>query len=266
MTFRLLTLNIQNGQPWDPLDPDRPGEDIASVSRFLLEQEADILCLQEVERGYDGGVQVEPPPNFMALRTSLAGYDGVFAYPLRNKCEIPFGLGLAIFSKTPLKDFERVDLPAAPIEFEFAGKKRFASSRLLISARTHIGGGEVRIFNTHLQAFFMVGSSSDEHHAQRDLVEARLRVGTGPAILAGDMNSAPEERLVEQFEDAGFSTAQKTVPTWKRRPYVVDHIFHNAGLRLVGHKVVSTSVSDHDAVVADYDFAGLADASQTSLA
>jgi endonuclease/exonuclease/phosphatase family metal-dependent hydrolase len=253
MRFRLLTLNIQNGQPWDPLDPDRPGEEIASVAGFLLSQDADILCLQEVERGYDGGDQVEPPPNFTALKGLLAGYNGVFAYPLRNKWEIPFGLGLAIFSRTPLEEFERVDLPAAPIEFDFAGKRRHASSRLLIGARTRIGGAAVRIFNAHLQAFFMVGSSSDEHRTQRDVVEGRLRREVGAAILAGDMNSAPEEGLVAQFEKAGFSTVQMSKPTWKRRPYVVDHIFHNPAVRLAGQQVVATNVSDHDAVVADFE-------------
>lgn len=253
MTFRFLTLNIQNGQPWDPLDPDRPGEDIAGVARFLLEQEADILCLQEVELGHDGGTQIEPPPNYAALKSLLPGYDAVFGYPLKNACEIPFGLGLAIFSKTPLENFERVDLPAAPIEFEFAGKRRCASARLMIGARTRIGGAEVRIFNTHLQAFFMVGATSDEHRDQREVVESRLRLEGGPAILAGDMNSAPEEGLVAQFEEAGFSAVQKSVPTWKRRPYVVDHIFHNAGVRLIDQRVVATNVSDHDAVVADFE-------------
>jgi len=254
MSLRLLTLNIQNGQPWNSSDPDRPVEDIAGVADFLLGQNADILCLQEVERGYDGGTQIEPPPNYHALRSMLAGYDSVFAYPLKNKCEIPFGLGLAIFSKTPLEDFERVDLPAAPIEFEFAGKKRCASSRLLISAATNIGGRRLHVLNTHLQAFFMIGSSSDEHPAQRGIVTRHLRLLSGPAILAGDMNSAPGENLVAHFADEGFSTVQNSLPTWKRRPYVVDHIFHNDRLRLAGHRVVSTNVSDHDAVVADFDF------------
>jgi endonuclease/exonuclease/phosphatase family metal-dependent hydrolase len=266
MTFRLLTLNIQNGQPWNPDDPDRPDEDIAAVGRFLLEQEADILCLQEVERGYDGGTQIEPPPNYCALKAMLAGWDSVFGYPLKNKCEIPFGLGLAIFSRTPLERFERVDLPAAPIEFEFAGKKRCASSRLLIGASTRIGGSEVRILNTHLQAFFMIGSSSDEHRAQRDLVETQLRNQHGHAILAGDMNSAPEEKLVVQFEGAGFRTVQNSVPTWKRRPYVVDHIFHNASLRPLAHRVISTPVSDHDAIVADFEVIQSGEVSRTSCA
>ncbi len=253
--FRFLTFNIQNGQPWDTSDPDDPRVDIEGVGSFLAAQEADVLCLQEVERGYDGGRQIEPPPHYSLLKDMLPGYDSVFAYPLRNKLEIPFGLGLAIFSRTPLRDFDRVDLPAAPIHFEFDGKKRQASSRLLIEATTEINGSSLRILNTHLQAFFMIGALSDAYPEQRNIVEAELRKQTGPAILCGDMNAAPEESLVEQFEAAGFSTVQKTEPTWKRRPYVVDHIFRNSGLRLMSHKILPTPTSDHDAIVADFEFA-----------
>jgi endonuclease/exonuclease/phosphatase (EEP) superfamily protein YafD len=153
-----------------------------------------------------------------------------------------------------LSDFERIDLPAAPIEFEFGGKKRRASSRLLIGATTEIAGSRLRILNTHLQAFFMIGALSDAFLSQRNLVEAELRKQTGPTILAGDMNSAPEESLVAQFEGAGYSTVQKTELTWKRRPYVVDHIFRNSALRLLSHQILSTPTSDHDAIVADFEF------------
>jgi endonuclease/exonuclease/phosphatase family metal-dependent hydrolase len=252
--FRLLTFNIQNGQPWDPSDPDNPRVDLDGVGRFLAAQNADIICLQEVERGYDGGRQIEPPPHYNRLRDILSGYDSVFSYPLRNQTEIPFGLGLAIYSRTPLRDFERLDLPAAAIEFEFGGKKRHASSRLLIGATTEIDGSRLRILNTHLQAFFMIGALSNAFPDQRNLVEAELCKQSGPAILAGDMNTAPDENLVSQFEAAGFSTVQKSEPTWKRRPYVVDHIFRNAALRLVSHQILPTPTSDHDAIVADFEF------------
>lgn len=255
MRFSVLTLNIQNGQPWDEADPDDTRIDLDGVGEFLHSQDADIMCLQEVERGYDGGLQVEPPPNYGRLREMLPGYGSGFGYPRKNECEIPFGLGLAIFSRFPMSDFERVDLPAARISFEFAGKRRCASERLLIAATVDVGGVPVRLMNTHLQAFFMIGSTSDEHPAQRDRVEAMMRAGGGATILAGDMNSAPGEGLVEQFAAAGFETAQRDRPTWKRRPYVVDHIFHNRGLRLVEAAVVETSASDHDAVRAVFETA-----------
>jgi endonuclease/exonuclease/phosphatase family metal-dependent hydrolase len=253
MRFSVLTLNIQNGQPWDEADPDNTRLDVEGVGDFLRAQDADIICLQEVERGYDGGSQVEPPPNYSRLKDMLPGHESVFGYPRKNKCEIPFGLGLAIFSRFPVSGFRRVDLPAAPITFEFGGKERCASERLLLGVDADIGGRSVRVMNTHLQAFFMIGSTSDRYPEQRDMVEGLLRGVTGPALLAGDMNSAPGEGLVRQFGGVGFQSVQNATPTWKRRPYVVDHIFHNEGMRVVSVRVVPTSSSDHDAVLAEFE-------------
>jgi len=254
MSFRILTFNIQNGQPWNDENPDLDVVDINAVARFLLEQDADIICLQEVERGYDGGMQIEPPPNYERLRHHLKDYDSVFSYPAKNDTEIPFGLGLAIFSRTKLRDFEKLELPAAPIQFEFAGKMRRASKRLLIGATVDIGGNAVRVMNAHLQAFFMIGASSDQYPEQRNIVEELLRKQTGPAILAGDMNSAPDEGLVEQFKRAGFSPGQCCQATWRRQPFVVDHIFHNGGLKQTACKVVETTVSDHHALTGVFEF------------
>lgn len=255
MPLRVATFNMQNGQPWTEVDPDSPAIDIEATGAFLNGLDADILCLQEVERGYDGGAQVDPPPNYTCLKELLPGYDSVFSYPIKNKTELPFGLGLAIFSRAPLTDFKKTDLPASGLEFEYAGKKRHPSARLLLEVSAIFFGQKLRILNTHLQAFFMIGSSSDEHREQRNILETRLRdIGLEPAILAGDMNSAPGESLVAQFENAGFRTAQNEKPTWRRMPYVMDHIFYNATLKPSFRRVEQTSVSDHHAVVAEFEF------------
>lgn len=255
MSLRIATLNMQNGQPWRDDDPSPPVVDLDSTVEFLKALDADILCLQEVECGHDGGMQVQPPPNYTVLKSALMGYESVFSYPLKNDTEIPFGLGLAIFSRTKLSGFHKVDLPAADLEFDFAGKKRRASSRLLLEVLTILEGRQLHILNTHLQAFFMVGDSSNAHPAQRNAVESRLRaLGNMPLILAGDMNSAPEESLVDQFEGAGFHTVQNGEATWRRMPFVTDHIFYNPPLRLVSRRVEKTTVSDHHAVVADFEF------------
>lgn len=255
MIFSTLTFNMQNGQPWDESHPDVDVVDLDRTADFLRCQDADIVFLQEVERGYDGGAQIDPPPNYSRLRCLLPGYDSVFAYPQPNKTEIPFGLGLAIFSKSRLRNFARLDLPAADIEFEFGGAIRHPSNRLLIAASTELQGREVRLINTHLQAFFMIGASSADHPAQRNMIEAELRRQTGPAILAGDLNSAPDEGVIEQFASAGFQCVQTEEVTWRRKPFVIDHIFFNAPFRLVSHQVIPTSSSDHHAVKAELAFA-----------
>lgn len=252
--FTALTFNMQNGQSWDDHDPDNAPIDLARTVDFLLSQSADIIFLQEVERGHEGGRQIEPPPHYEFLRSRLQGYHSVFGYPRPNPLEIPFGLGLAIFSRFPLDDVSRLDLPPADIPFEFEGRTRRPSHRLLLSASTEVEGHGVRLVNTHLQAFFMINATSDEHRTQRDMVERELhRCGT-PVLLAGDFNCSPGDSLVRQFEEAGFHASQKDQITWRRRPYVLDHIFYNAPLRLESCRVIPTTASDHHAVRSEFSF------------
>ncbi len=255
MTFSALTFNMQNGQGWDDARPDDTEIKIADTVAFLKEQTADVIFLQEVERGHEGGGQVEPPPHYEILKAELAGYDSIFGYPISNPQEIPFGLGLAIFSRTLLSEPLRIDLPPADITFEYGGTPRKPSHRLLIGADTKIGGRTVRLLNTHLQAFFMINGSSNDHRDQRDLVEAKLRKSTGPTLLAGDFNCAPGESLIEQFASAGFQTAQNKEITWRRMPFVLDHLLHNSPLRLEECRVIPTATSDHHALRCEYSFA-----------
>jgi endonuclease/exonuclease/phosphatase family metal-dependent hydrolase len=252
--FSALTFNMQNGQVWDEKDPDGSEVNFAKAIEFVQEQDADIVFLQEVERGYEGGRQIEPPPHFTRLREALPQYDALFAYPVPNPLEIPFGLGLAILSKTPLSGFRRVDLPAAEITFEYAGIRRTPSQRLLIEAQTNIEGRAIRLLNTHLQAFFMIKGSSNNQLTQRNIVEAELAGSQAPTLLGGDFNSAPEETVVQQYERVGFRASQTTEITWRRMPFVLDHIFYNAPLRLESCTVIPTLASDHHAVRSEFSF------------
>lgn len=253
--FSALTFNIQNGQGWDDSRPDDLPVNLDETIAFLRGQDADIVFLQEVEKGYEGGKQVDPPPHYEILRRALPGYDSVFSYPIPNPVEIPFGLGLAIFSKTPLRNFQRINLPPAEVDFEFAGVPRKPSHRLLITADTDLEGHTVRLLNVHLQAFFMIKTTSNQHRAQRDMVEKELRETAGPILLGGDFNCAPGEDVVAQFEKAGFRPSQNEEVTWRRMPMVLDHIFYNAPFRLERCEVIPTLASDHHAVRAEFSFA-----------
>lgn len=253
--FRVLQFNMQFGQVWDDTYPDRAPIRLEATLDEIRSHDADVILLQEVEQVPPGGVQVQPPPNYGRLRAELPGYDAFFSYPKADPRELPFGIGLAIFSRTPLREMRRVDLPSPPIEFEFFGKKTTPTDRLLIGARTVLAGREVQFFNTHLLAFFMLGSSSTANPFQRNLVAEQLAASSGPTILTGDFNVSRHHTLVAQFAERGFATVQQTEVTWRRRPFVLDHIFYNAQLRPVAHRVVPTLASDHHALVADFEFA-----------
>jgi endonuclease/exonuclease/phosphatase family metal-dependent hydrolase len=253
-SFRILQFNMQFGQIWDDTYPDRAPVRLESTLAEIHSHQADIIMLQEVERALPGGVQFQPPPNFTRLKQELTGYDSYFSYPKADPRELPFGIGLAIFCRQPLHDTMRVELPSPPIEFDFFGKKTTPTDRLLIGAKTKLFGREVQLFNVHLLAFFMLGSSSTTNPFQRNLVAEQLGGANGPTILTGDFNVSKHGSLVSQFGQRGFNTVQQTEATWRRRPFVLDHIFHNAPMRCVSHRVVPTPASDHHALVADLEF------------
>jgi endonuclease/exonuclease/phosphatase family metal-dependent hydrolase len=250
--FTAVTFNMQFGQVWDEADPDHAPIRLDETIEFLRELDADILLLQEVERAQPGGEQPWPPPNFMRLKESLPEYHSVFSYPRANPDELPFGIGLTIFSRTPLVDFTAEDLPPPPVEFEFEGRAKSPSHRQIIAACTTIAGRTIQLFNTHLQAFFMINSSSNEHREQRDGVEQALRRSQLPTLIGGDFNCAPDEDVVAQFGDAGYVTAQEAEPTWRRQPYILDHLFFNSGLNVRHCEVIPTLCSDHHALVAEF--------------
>jgi endonuclease/exonuclease/phosphatase family metal-dependent hydrolase len=253
--FRVLQLNMQFGQIWDDAYPDHAPIRLEDTLAEILSHDADIVTLQEVEHANPGGAQPAVPPNYTWLKERLNGYHGYFAYPKADPRELPFGIGLAIFSRTPLRDTFKIDVPSPPVEFDFFGEKKTPTDRILIGATTTVGGRDLRVLNTHLLAFFMLKTSSENHIDQRKLVEDQLRRSTGPTILTGDFNVSKHQSLIKQFAEAGYNTVQDQEITWRRRPYVLDHIFYNRLLKPVAWKVKPTVASDHHALTADFVFA-----------
>lgn len=253
-SFRVLQFNMQFGQRWEAERPDDSPIDLDGTIAEIRSHGADLVLLQEVERALPGGRQMEPPPNYQRLRQAFPEYHGTFAYPPADARELPFGIGLAILSRSPLRDVFRQDLPSPPVEFVFEGAANTPTDRILIGARTSVNGHELTVINTHLLAFFMLNASSEMHGEQRKLVIQRAASARGPVVLGGDFNVSNHASLVQQFGESGFRTTQSTEPTWWRRPLVLDHIFYNDRLRCVGQRVVPSLASDHLPIVADFVF------------
>jgi len=254
-TFKVMQFNMQFGQIWDENEADHAPIDLDLTISEIAKREADIILLQEVEHAQPGGVQIDPPPNYTRLKEALIGYFGYFSYPKADPRELPFGIGLAIFSRTPLYDTFRLDLPSPPIQFEFEGQKKTPTDRVLIGAKTLIEGRELQLFNTHLLAYFMLDSTSEQKHPeQRQLVIEELKRAKGPALIAGDFNVSNRDSLVSQFAGAGFKTVQMNEITWRHRPYVLDHIFYSKHLNPVRYIVKPTPASDHHILVAEFEF------------
>ena len=254
-TFKVLQFNMQFGQPWDDAYPDHAPIRLQATIDEIRAHDADIFMLQEVEQAMAGGKQAQPPPHYSQLQREFKDYDSYFCYPKPDARELPFGIGLAIFSKTPLQEHICENLPSPPVEFDFFGEKKTPTDRLLIGVSTVVAGRKVRLFNTHLLAFFMLKSSSETHLEQRKLVEEQLRATAGmPTLLTGDFNVSKHQSLIQQFADAGYQTVQSTETTWRRRPYVLDHIFYNDWLKPIKWEVKPTPSSDHHVLTAEFKF------------
>lgn len=256
-TFKVLQFNMQFGQTWNAADPDHAPVNLDLTIDEIRSHDADIVLLQEVEQARPGGAQPDPPPNYTRLRAALRGYDSQFAYPKADSRELPFGIGLAIFSKTPLRGMLRRDLPSPPVVFEFKGEKKTPTDRLLLGATTTVAGRELRVLNTHLLAFFMIHSQTEDHPVQRRLVIEMLRTWSGPTVLGGDFNVVSHDALSRQFGAAGYRTVQMEEATWRRHPLILDHIFFSSHLHPVRHAVKPTPASDHHVVIAEFEFTEL---------
>lgn len=244
---------MQFGQGWDDKDPDHAPEDLDATIAEIRRQNADIVHLQEVEHAREGGGQTFPPPNYTRLLAAFPEYHGHFSYPPDDPRELPFGIGLAILSRSPLRSTWTEVLPSPRIEFDFYGVKKTPTDRILIGAETDAAGRAVRLLNVHLLALFMLKSDSRAHPAQRERLAAHLRaLGDTPAILTGDFNIRDHAGLAAQFAAEGFATTQTSAITWRRQPYVLDHVFHNSPLLCVRSEVIPTPTSDHHMLVADF--------------
>ncbi|HVU15557.1 MAG TPA: endonuclease/exonuclease/phosphatase family protein [Candidatus Didemnitutus sp.] len=254
MRLKVVQFNMQFGQVWRDHDPDNAPIRVQDTIAEIKSHRADIVMLQEVERARPGGTHPPVPPNYSRLKQELVPMHSTFAFPAADPRELPFGIGLAIFCRWALEENVCLALPSPPVEFEFDGEKKTPTDRLLIGASTRPDGRELRLLNTHLLAFFMLKSSSEENRQQRDLVAAELAASKVPTILTGDFNVSKHESLVQQFGEVGFKTVQSEKVTWRRRPYVLDHIFYSHHLKLISHEVKPTPSSDHHVLVAEFEF------------
>src|SRR4051812_2022210 len=156
-TFRVLQFNMQYGQTWDDAYPDRAPINLDATLAEIRRHNPDVVLLQEVEHAREDGVQVLPPPNYMRLADSLTDYTGWFSYPKPDPRELPFGIGLAIFSRAPLREPGRLNLPSPAVEFDFFGKKKTPTDRPLVQTKKTGPRRQKQLYNTHPLPFFMLG-------------------------------------------------------------------------------------------------------------
>jgi endonuclease/exonuclease/phosphatase family metal-dependent hydrolase len=234
VTLRVMTYNIHHGEGLD-------GKvDLLRIAELIRDEGADLVALQEVDRGVVRTAKRDLPAELAALTGMTCVFSNNFHYQGGE-------YGNAILSRFPVRRWTNTHYRMLiPNE-----------QRGLLQATVEIGGRELVFLNTHID----YRPDDKERWANLDEIE---RVATGyadrPLILCGDFNSVPTSRvvgrLVDKFDDSWTMVGEgegPTIPAGKPTKRI-DYVWTAKGgpLRPLRAWVPRSEASDHLPVVVEF--------------
>ena len=233
VTFRVMSYNIHHGEGIDQkLDLER-------IAKLIVDARADIVGLQEVDRGCLRTQRRDLPAELAKLTGITVRFD-------QNIPHEGGEYGNAVLTKFPIKRAKNTHLKS------FANGEQRGVQQLVLD----VHGRELLFLNTHLDA--RRDPVEREHSADeiRQMVEA---AGPVPIILLGDFNSTPTSKTYEKtrayLADTWEAVGQGdgfTIPVTKptRR---IDFIWiTRTSIEPVSMHVLRSEASDHLPIVAEF--------------
>ncbi len=231
-TLRVMSYNIHHGEGLDQkLDLER-------IAKLILDAKAEIVGLQEVDRGVERTQKRDLP----AELAKLTGMQVVFE---RNIVHQGGDYGNAVLTKFPIKSAKNTHFKMLQ-----PGEQRGVQQVVL-----EVRGRDVLFLNTHIDY--------RPNDAERVLNVDELKgmvtaAGTMPVILLGDFNTMPGSRTYENVKRFLADTWELvgkgdgfTIPVRKptRR---IDYVFITpATIEPLSMEVLRSEASDHLPVVAE---------------
>jgi endonuclease/exonuclease/phosphatase family metal-dependent hydrolase len=280
--MNLLSWNIQWCRGVDGrVDPARIAREVRAMA------DADVICLQEVARGFDTLAASRGEDQFALLAAAFPGYtaiEGIAVDVSGEQAGARRQFGNLLLSRLPLRPAWRHLLPW-PADAAHADKQRVAIEAVIAAPAI----GELRVTTTHL-AYYSAAQRLAQVDALRGLhgaaqghrhVPARADASRGPfhwqprpgaGIVTGDFNCEPASpgyaRMLAPFDDAtpafldAWQVAHPGQPhantvglfdteQWPRQ-MACDFVFVSADLaaRVSALQVdAASAASDHQAVV-----------------
>ncbi len=235
VTLRVLTYNIHHGEGMDGRI------DLERIAGIIRRSEADLVALQEVDRGVarSGGIDE-------AERLGeLTGMQAVF------EKNIDFGggeYGNAVLSRRPVEFRENHFLPQSP-----GGEQRG-----VLEVHVRVGEQKVIFLATHLDHRADDGERMNSMAVLKELAASHA---DEPIIVAGDFNAVPESRVLAEamnFLSNSCEVADSCECSYPadKPAQRIDHVLfrQRSGWRCIACRVLSEPVaSDHRPVLAVFE-------------
>ncbi len=233
LTLRVMSYNIHHAEGLDGrLDVER-------IARVILDAKADVVGLQEVERGAERTQRRDLPAELAKLTGLTARFD-------RNIPHQGGEYGNAVLSRFPIRQARNTALKS------FAGGEQRGVQQILLELP---GGRELLFINTHLDHR---RDPAEREHSATELQAIVAAAGRRPVILVGDFNAAPEARSIAAVRgfltDTWTAVSREpgfTIPVRKptRR---IDYIWITpATITPLSMAVIASEASDHLPIVAE---------------
>ncbi len=198
------------------------------VAATIAAQDADVVVLQEVSRGWPIGGSLDLVA-WLSVRLDMPYVWGPAA---------DAGFGNAVLSRAPIIESSTAALPFG------SGPQHRSFVRVVLDA----DGSPITVVGTHLES----GAGTDTRSLQ---IETLLRAveREEQVVIAGDMNMQPADGDVVAFLDAGFHSAQENAghpaASTAREPGFPgdrpDWIFGSRAVTFTDFAIVQSDASDH---------------------
>lgn len=234
--FRVMTYNIHHGQGLD-------GKvDVRRIADLIKREQADIVALQEVDKGVERTMRRDLPAEFATLTGLTCVFSNNFPYQGGE-------YGNAVLSRFPIKRW-------ANLHYKML---RPGEQRGILQLVLDVHGRELVFMDTHID---FRGDDAERLLNAAEIQELIQQYRGQPMILCGDFNDTPASRpcrkIAENFIDAWASVGEGdgfTIPAGrpaKRIDYI--WIANDDSLVPLKARVPDSAASDHLPVVAELRF------------
>ena len=235
-TFRVMTFNIHHGEGLDG------NVDLQRIASVIRQEQADLVALQEVDKGVQRTARRDMPAELAALTGMTCTFSNNFHY-------LGGEYGNAMLTRFPV-------LGATNSHYQML---RTNEQRGLLQVTMDVLGRRVVFMNTHID---YRNDDAERLLNVSEIQSLTARNGGIPAILCGDFNDTPgsrvHQRLKEAFDDAWELAGQGkgwTYPAERPRKRI-DYIWisKNEKIKVVGARVLASAASDHGALIVELQF------------